>query len=800
MPDNNSPERRAPFLLVMIVVSGLIGLFLTGFGGYLALLGGSLYYVLAGLALLATAYLLYRRKASALVVYAALLTLTIIWARWEVGLDFWQLSPRGDLLVPIGILLALPWLTRRLSPAVSWRGGPGLALGVSLIFSGVVAIAALLQNPHDEAGRLRAGGLAVAANYGGVAPGDWGAYGHSWYGDKYTPLTQITPANARDLKVAWHIHTGDLKGPNDPAEFTYEVTPIKVGDTLYLCTPHNIVMALDPVSGREKWRFDPHVRVEGTQHMSCRGVSYYDAATGNAGAAVAAAKPGAPAAPAQVCMQRIFVATNDARLIALDAATGRPCPGFGNNGQLNTWAGMPFYKEGLYQFTSAPLITRGLVVLAGSIYDNISDTMPSGVVRAWDAKTGRLVWNFDPGNPTSTAPIAAGQHYSLSSPNSWSTSAADEKLGLIYLPFGMGAVDQWGGQRPPTTEKFATSIVALDAATGQVRWVYQTVHHDLWDMDVPAQPALIDLPIPGKGMVPALVQSTKTGNIFILDRRTGRPVVPVEERRVPQGAAPGDWTSPTQPFSHASFMPTERIRSTDMWGATMLDQLGCRIAFQKMRYEGPFTPPSLRPTLVYPGNFGVMDWGGMAIDPVRKIAFAHPNYMAFVDELTRTKYNKASEAARSGYNPNKGAPFAAYLNPFLSKLGLPCQAPPWGYVAGMDLTTGKVLWKHKNGTIVDTSPVPLPIKLGVPSLGGPIMTGGGVAFMSSALDYYLRAYDVTTGRELWKARLPAGAQATPMSYQGRDGRQYVVTVAGGHGSLGTKPGDDIIAYALPRHS
>jgi quinoprotein glucose dehydrogenase len=785
--DSKTRGRLPIFPLILTIVIAAIGLWLTFFGGYLAVLGGSFYYVLAGLALLATAVLLYRRNSNALVIYAALLVLTIIWALWEVGLDFWQLAPRGDLLVPIGILLLLPWLTRSLQPRVSLRSGGGIAMVVALLFSGVVAVAALFQNPHDLQGSLRGSTGAPPPSY--AALGDWPAYGGTWEGLKYSPLAQITPANADKLQVAWQYHTGDLKRTDDPGEFTYEMTPIKVGNLLYLCTPHDIVIALDPVTGKQVWRFDPKVKVSGTQHMSCRGVSYYDTA----------AAPGSPPQPPRApdCSTRIFLATNDARLIALDALSGRLCGDFGNKGQLSTWAGMPFYKEGWYQFTSAPLVTHGLVVLAGSIYDNMSDTMPSGVVRAYDAKTGKLVWNFDPGNPGSTAPIRPGQHYSASSPNSWSTSAADEQLGLIYIPFGMGAVDQWGGQRPPTTEKFASSIVALDSATGKLRWVFQTVHHDLWDMDVPAQPALVDLPIGGK-MVPALVQSTKTGNIFILDRRTGQPLIPVEERTVPQGAAPGDRTAPTQPFSLATFMPSERVEGKDMWGATILDQLLCRVDFAGMRYEGPFTAPTLEKTLVFPGNFGVMDWGGMAIDPVRKIAFAHPNYMAFVDQLTTNKPEWAPSETNRGLNPNKGAPFAAYLNPFLSKLGLPCQAPPWGYVAGMDLTTGKVVWKHKNGTIRDQSPIPLPIKMGVPTLGGPIVTGGGVAFLSSTLDDYVRAYDETTGRQLWQARLPAGGQATPMSFQGRDGRQYVVVVAGGHGTLGTKQGDSVIAYALPK--
>jgi quinoprotein glucose dehydrogenase len=787
MRESSSAERGRLFPLVMAIIVGLIGLWLTGFGAYLASLGGSLYYVLAGIGLLAAAVLLYRRNAAALVVYAVVLAGTLIWAIAEVGLDFWQLSPRGNLLMPIAVVLLLPWLTRALRPATSAIHGAGLALSAALACSVIVLVAALFQNPHDQQGELpgvRATGVTYAA-----APGDWPAYAGTWAGLKWSPLSQITPANADQLQAAWHIHTGDLKRPSDPGEFTYEMTPIKVGDLLYLCTPHDIVIALDPVTGQTRWRFDPKVSVKGTQHMSCRGVSYWDSA------AAPGAPPMAPRAPD--CSTRIFVATNDARLIALDALSGRPCADFGANGTVNLTPHYPGYTEGWYQFTSAPLISRGLVVLAGSIYDNMSVKMPSGVVRAFDAKTGKLAWNFDPGNPDNTAPLPEGQHYSLSSPNSWSTSAADDKLGMIYIPFGMGAVDQYGATRPPTTEKFASSIVALDSATGQLKWVFQTVHHDLWDMDVPAQPALVDLPIGGQ-MVPALVQSTKTGNIFVLDRRTGKPVIPVEERRVPGNAAPGDFVSPTQPFSHATFMPLDPVREKDMWGATMLDQLTCRIAFQKMRYDGPFTPPSLQGTLVYPGNFGVMDWGGMAIDPVRGIAFANPSYMAFVDKLTPNRPQWPEHATNRGLNPNAGARFAVYLNPFLSKLGLPCQAPPWGYVAGMDLATGKVVWQHKNGTIRDQSPVPLPFKLGVPSLGGPMTTAGGVAFMSSTLDDYVRAYDVTSGRQLWEARLPAGGQATPMSYQGRDGRQYVVVVAGGHGTLGTKAGDDVIAYALPR--
>lgn len=795
--------KRTPILLLIaILASAVLGLLNLGGGVWLISLGGSPYYAAAGAALVAVAVLLWCRRIEALYLYAGLLGVTLLWAVVEIGFDWWQLVPRGDLLFPLGLLLLLPWVTRHLhrrpdGHSLPWWRRPRGTLALSMGAAIVVALASMLTS-SDVDGRLPAVRRGVPAAYAGAAEGDWPAYGRTWFGDKWSPLDQITPGNVGKLEVAWHIHTGDLKRPGDPDETTYEVTPIKVGGLVYLCTPHNIVMALDPETGATRWRFDPKITVPAQlQHLTCRGVSYHDAAAAKAG-------------PAGDCPQRILMATNDARLIALDAKTGRPCASFGNNGQVDTLAGMPPHRRGWYQFTSAPLVARNLVVLGGSIYDNKNVNMPSGVIRAYDVNDGHLVWNFDPGNPGSTAPLPAGQHYSLSSPNSWSTSAADEALGLIYVPMGMGAVDQWGGNRPATTERFATTILALEMDTGRPRWSFQTVHHDLWDMDVPAQPALVDLDIPGQGRVPALVQSTKTGNIFVLDRRSGRPIRPVEERRVPQGAAQGDRLSPTQPFSSVSMMP-ERARERQMWGATMLDQLICRISFKRLRYDGPFTPPSTEGTLVYPGNFGVMDWGGMAIDPERQVAFAHPNYMAFVDRLIPRQSSGDGDdngpaggsdlhgSAEHGFNPNHGAPFAVSLNPFLSPLGLPCQAPPWGYVAGIDLVTGKVVYKRKNGTVRDETPLPLPFKMGVPTLGGPMLTASGVAFLSSTIDYYVRAYDVATGEVLWRARLPAGAQATPMTYRSdQSGRQFVIVVAGGHNSLGTALGDSVIAYGLPQ--
>jgi quinoprotein glucose dehydrogenase len=802
---DKKPGRRLAFSITAGVI-GLIGLYLVIGGIWLISLGGSAYYLVCGAAIIATSVLLFLRRREALWLYAMVVVATVVWAVAEIGFDWWQLVPRGDIIFIVAVLMSLPYM---ITPLVAKEKGErrrraAAPLLGALAIAAVVGVTAIFSEYHSIDGEIAPAQGAIPASLAGVPTGDWGAYGASNFGNKWSPLTQITPANVSQLKVAWTYRTGDFKGPGDPGETTNELTPIKIGDTVYICTPHDRVAALDAETGREKWKFDPKITVSSQlQHLTCRGVAYHDAS-----------QPGATAAANGECPQRIFVPTADARLIALDAHTGQLCRGFGQNGTVNLWAGMPAVQAGWYYSTSAPLSTSKALIVAGNVSDDVSIHVPSGVIRAYDPATGRLLWNFDPGNPDSSAPIGPGQHYSWSSPNSWSTASADEALGMAYFPMGMGAVDQWGGTRPPTTEKYATSILALDLATGRPRWVFQTVHHDLWDMDVPAQPSLVDLDRPG-GRVPALVQATKTGNLWVLDRRTGKPIFPVDERPVPQGAAPGDRTSPTQPYSALSLMPQGRIREKDMWGATMFLELACRIKFHRLRYDGPYTPPSLQGSLIYPGNYGVTDWGGIAVDPVRQMIFVNPNYLAFVSRLI--PMNKAiaegleptnqpppagfsaKPADEHGFNANAGAPFAINLTPFLSPVGFPCQAPPWGYVAGVDLRNGKTVWKHKNGTVRDEAIVPLPFKMGVPSLGGPIVTAGGVGFLTSALDYYIRAYDMTTGKMLWRDRLPAGGQSTPMSYRSPSGRQMVVTMAGGHGSLGTKMGDYLIAYALPQN-
>lgn len=774
------------------IVYALIGLVLAVGGAWLVSLGGSWYYLIAGIGILATGSLLIARRPSALWLYSAVLVGTLAWAVWEVGFDWWQLAPRGGLVVLLGVWLLTPWVDNNLDEGSEdiptfWQGA-GIPLLIAVVLSVGAAGYSLFAPATTPAGALPTEARAEAPSDQGVPPGDWYAYGRTGFGQRYSPLDQITTENVNRLEVAWTYNTGDIRRPVDPEETTYEVTPLKVDDTLYLCTPYNLVIALDAESGAERWRFDPKVPIDtGRQHQTCRGVSYYKAP---------AAEPNADTDAA--CSERVYMPTADARLIALDAKTGGLCTGFAERGTLNLWANMPDVESGAYYSTSPPVIAREMIIVGGAVNDNVSTTEPSGVIRAYDVNSGALIWNWDSGNPDQTAPIAPGQTYTPNSPNSWSVSSVDEQLGLLYVPLGNQTPDQWGADRTPEAERFSSSVVALDLQTGQVRWSFQTVHHDLWDMDVPAQPSLIDLQT-DRGIVPALVQPTKQGDIYVLDRRTGEPVLPVEEVPAPGGAIEPDRASPTQPKSALSLEPPP-LEERNMWGVSLFDQLACRIQFRQLRYEGRYTPPSLQGSIIYPGNFGVMNWGGVAVDPVRQVLFAMPGYLAFTSRMIPRQDDTSryvTDPQRLGLNENFGAPYAVTMGPLLSLLGLPCQAPPWGYIAGADLRTGEIVYMHKNGTVRDQAPVPIPITMGVPGIGGPIITGGGVAFLSGQIDNYVRAYDLTTGATLWENRLPAGGQATPMTYTAPSGRQMVVVVAGGHGSLGTTAGDSIIAYALP---
>lgn len=795
---------------ISLLITGLTALYLLIGGAWLLSLGGSTYYIVTGVVLLGVTWLLYQRDPKAFVLYALVLVGTAIWALWESGPDFWALAPRSGVLVIFGVWLLL-LMSRHLEGAK--RVGMTSLVGALVIWVGVL-VYSCFNDPQTVNGTFGATEGTPAANANGIAATDWPAYGRTQEGTRYSPLQQITPKNVKNLQVAWTFRTGDMKGPNDPVEITNEVTPIKIGNLLYLCSPHQKLFALDAKTGALKWKFDPKLQPDPSfQHVTCRGVSYIDlspsAATAEPatlGSDTTTVTPAATVAGTDAaCTRRIYLPVNDGHLYALDALTGERCAGFANRGDLDLQHAMPVTTPGMYEPTSPPIVTNKVIIVAGAVEDNFSTREPSGVIRGYDVRTGELLWVFDPGARDPNKIPGPGERYTWNSPNSWAPAAYDAKLDIVYLPMGVKTPDIWGGDRTPDMERYATGLLALHASTGKLAWFYQTVHHDLWDMDQPCQPTLADITDKDGKTVPVVYAPAKTGNLFVLDRRTGALVVPAPEMPVPQGAAPGDHVSPTQPFSELTFRPKKLLTDADMWGATMYDQLVCRVMFHKLRYEGTFTPPSLQGTLVFPGNLGMFEWGGLAVDTDRKIAIANPIALPFVSRLIprgpgnpmEPEAGAKGSGTESGIQPQYGVPYGVTLNPFLSPFGLPCKQPAWGYISAIDLKTNVIVWKKRIGTVRDSSPIPLPFRMGMPMLGGPMVTAGGVAFIGATADNYIRAFDVNTGTQLWQARLPAGGQATPMTYS-VDGKQYVVIAAGGHGSFGTKLGDYVIAYALPQ--
>ena len=786
-----------------LLLLAILGLPLTFGGSYLLALGGSPFYLFSGVVVLITAFGVLKRKRWATPVYAIWLLVLLAWSLWESGLHWWPLATRLGLPAIIGFIMAIPASRRSAAGAAPFAAGmPVLAAS---ILSAVIAFIGIPFHLHETAGKLSMEVVNPDAKTGDTpaAEGDWTAYAGSHHGQRFSKLKQITPDNVNQLDVAWQIRTGDMKGPGDVGETTYQATPLKIGDSLYLCTPHSLAIALDADTGAEKWRFDPQAGMESNrQHQTCRGVAFYADAPATLAAATAVA-PTAAAASAAQCKHRIFLPSSNAKLYALDAETGKLCEDFGDKGAIDLTHNMPNKQPGYLNPTSPPVIAGDTLIIGASVNDNYAVESPSGVIRAYDVHTGKLLWNWDSGNPDATEPFDPAnpnQVYKASSPNSWTVFSADTELGMVYVPMGNRVPDQLGQYRNADEEKYTAAIVALDLKTGKLRWYQQTVHHDLWDMDLGSQPVLLDLDLP-KGRTPALVLPTKQGDVYVLDRRDGTPIHAVTERPAPQGTdVPGEHTVPTQPVSALSFEPP-KLTESDMWGASLIDQMMCRIQFKKLRYEGRYTAPSLQGTLVYPGNFGTFNWGSVAVDPQRQVMFGMPTYLAFVSTLIprdQLKGDTVMNLGEQGINANEGAGYAVKMHPFLSPMGVPCQTPPWGTVAAADLRTGKIAYQYRNGTIRDLSPIPLPIKVGVPGIGGPLMTASGVAFLGAAVDNNFRAYDVATGDVLWNARLPAGGQATPMTYLNSQGEQIVVLVAGGHGSIGTKAGDYVIAYKLKK--
>jgi quinoprotein glucose dehydrogenase len=766
-------------LRLYALLMGIIGLALTALGVRLVGLGGSAYYVVAGIAVMIAAVLLWRRDRRGAWLYGAMLVGTLVWAIWESGFDGWALAPR--LLGPMvfGAWLLMPWTRRAL-------GQPPLPLG-----RGVLVLAALVVVGGGLAFAARDRSVAVTAAAPAAFPADadWLHYGNDAGGSRYSALAQINAANVDRLKIAWTYHVGPAPAG---ARASLQVTPLKVGDSVFLCSGFNDVIALDAETGKQRWRFAARSDPAGVFGGTCRGVTYYRV-------------PGATGP----CAERIYTATVDARLIALDSRTGSLCPGFGNGGKVDLLQGMGEVWKGYYFVTSAPQLVRGKLVLGGWVTDGQTTGEPSGVVRAFDAVTGDFAWAFDIGRPDQHDLPVAPAHFTRGTPNSWAPMSADENLGLVYVPTGNATPDYYGGHRTANDDRYSSSVVAIDAETGAPRWSFQTTHHDLWDYDVPSQPTLVDLP----GGVKGLLQPTKRGEVFFLDRRTGVPIAAVTEKPVPQGAVAGERLSPTQPFSGLPSFAGPPLTEAMMWGLTPIDQLLCRIRFREARYDGPLTPPGMaRPTITYPGYLGGIDWGGVSVDRARHLMIVNSSRVANYNRLL-----SRAQADALGLKPMKvgamgdvggpaaqaGTPYAAKILPFLSAIGIPCQQPPYGILSAVDLRTGKLAWTQRFGTARDSGPMGLslglPIPMGVPNLGGSVTTGSGLFFIAASQERFLRAFETATGRELWKARLPAGGQATPMTYLSpASGRQFVVIAAGGHGGLMSRPGDVIIAYALPK--
>lgn len=617
---------------------------------------------------------------------------------------------------------------------------------------------------------------------------DWPSYGNDEGGQRYSVLDQITPDNVDDLEEAWIYHTGDVS--QRPAT-AFQVTPLLVEEKLVFCTPFNRVIALDPETGEEVWVFDPQLdrTISYSNQYVCRGVTYWvDEAAGSGR-----------------CGSRIFTATADSRLIALDAGDGRPCESFGNAGEVDLRSGVgELAYPGEYHVTSPPVIARGRVVVGSAVGDNSRIDAPSGVVRAYDARDGTLSWAWDslppdlehPPEPVSDEEGA----YRHGTANVWSVMSVDDHLGLVYLPTGNTSPDYYGGLRNGS-DYYSSSVVALRAETGEVAWHFQTVHHDLWDFDVPAQPTLFDLRYRER-TIPALVQTTKMGFLFVLDRRNGESLYEVEERPVPASDVAGETTAPTQPFPVE--LPTvSRIEldPSEAFGIFPFDRNDCRERLTALRWDGIYTPPSLEGSLMFPGNAGGSNWGGVAVDPGRQLVVANAMNLAWsVKLIPRDEFRAAAEAEPGiEFGAQRGTPFGLRREMLVSSLGVPCTPPPWGTLTVVDLQSKSVRWQVPFGTTRDLLPIPLAIgRWGMPNLGGPLVTASGLVFIGAAMDNYLRAFDLDNGDELWKARLPAGPQATPMTYRvGEESRQFVIIAAGGHARADTTLGDALVAFALP---
>ncbi|MDU4251850.1 glucose/quinate/shikimate family membrane-bound PQQ-dependent dehydrogenase [Pseudomonas sp.] len=803
------PVQRASgastFILIGLgVIIALLGLALAAGGIRLVSLGGSWYFLIGGLAMAVSGLLIGLRKPAGAWLFAAFLVATAAWAVADSGLVFWPLFSRLFMFSAIGVVVALVYpLLARSAGRSAGRGAYGIA-GVLAVLVAIAAGNMFVAHPSVAPTGKGPGLTPVDPAH---AQQDWAHYGNTEGGSRFAALDQINRSNVDQLKVAWTYHTGDV-AISDGNGAEDQLTPLQVGDKVFICTPHNNLIALDADTGKELWKNEINARSKVWQR--CRGMAYFDATRQIAQPTQPNSSPIiATSVPAGAnCQRRLLTNTIDARLIAVDADTGEFCQGFGNNGQVDLKAGLGDVPDSYYQLSSAPLMAGTTVVVGGRVADNVQTDMPGGVIRGFDVITGAMRWAFDPGNPEDRQAPADGKTYVRSTPNSWAPMSYDPAMNTVFLPMGSSSTDIYGVERTKLDHTYGASILALDATTGAEKWVYQTVHNDLWDFDLPMQPSLVDFPVADGKSVPAVVIGTKAGQIYVLDRATGKPLTEVKDVPVKPGNIPNEPYSPTQPRSVG--MPqigAQTLTESDMWGATPYDQLLCRIDFRKMRYDGLYTAPGTDLSLSFPGSLGGMNWGSLSTDPVHGFIFVNDMRLGLWIQMIPSANKGAAagggEALNTGMGavPLKGTPYAVNKNRFLSVAGIPCQAPPFGTLTAIDLKTRQVAWQVPVGTVEDTGPLGirmhLPIPIGLPTLGGTLSTQGGLVFIAGTQDFYLRAYDSSNGKEIWKSRLPVGSQGGPMTYVSpKTGKQFIVITAGG-ARQSTDRGDYVMAYSLP---
>lgn len=763
----------------LMVIFSLVGVILTLLGGFLVYLGGSFYYIAAGITTLTLMVMMAKGRIVAPKIYGGLLAVTLVWAVFESGFYLLALLPRLAAWLVLGLWFFTAWYRQTLKPGNDNVANPvtrwiGLPSGLSVL---VLLFAAGSGYEQNSTGTVKAPNDEPAIT-------DWRHYGNTSGGTRFAQIEQINTESVGKLREVWRYRTG--------VENDFKMTPLQVDNRLYICGAQNVLMAIDSDSGEEIWRYDPQA-VPPAKHQyarTCRGISYHQA----------------PADYTGQCPARIVTATIDARLISVNAKTGAPCSDFGVNGQVNLRQGLGEHLPKQYYLTSPALVAGDVLVVGGLVLDSQDLGLPSGVVRAFDALTGKFAWAWDLGNPGYHGEPKPGETYTPGTPNVWSIMSYDPALDLIYAPTGNANPDYYGGERTQYDDEWSSSVVAIDAATGEPRWKYQTVHHDIWDYDLPAQPVLVDVDREGE-TVPSVAVPTKTGEIFLLDRRDGTPVYPIEERPVPQDSEHGEYLSKTQPFSPLpNFHPYRHEK--DMWGLTPVDQLVCRIGYKMMNYEGLYTPPSTKGTLAAPGNFGGFNWGSVSVDadngllvaaPMllsHKLQLFTPQQVAEAGPLAGLLLGNDHPAVRmdpeapipEAREPDPSDPYDherilyyGLPRPFLSIIGtqIPCFEPPWSRIAVIDLNTKELLWSRPLGTMRDSGPfnwrTGIPFNVGVPVRAGTLTTRGGLTFISSTMDSTVRAFDVRTGEEKWSADLPGNGQATPMTYLSqKTGKQYLI--------------------------